>query len=513
MKALPGDGASRPHHPREFNGFLWPAVLGFFCLGLILLLRHEMWQDEWQAWLLAKESASLPELFRNLRYEGHPGLWHLGLYLVSRVTFDPLGMQLLHLLVATASVYLFLKYSPFSRPQKILFLLGYFPFYEYLVISRNYGLGVLGLFAFLAVFCRTQPRNYPLLGVILFFLCQTSVYGLMLALVLGVILFGSAIRERVALSWGAGAAFALVLAGTGLSLLQLVPPPDSGFAAGWKFDLDAPHLARTLAAVWKSYVPLPALDYHFWGTNLIPDPRWQALLSVVLLAFGLLLCGRQPLPLFLYGVGTLGILAFTYIKYPGAIRHHGHLYLLFIAGLWLASVLPEEKNRFLSIRPLANFCRTHRDRVVTILLVVHLAAGITAASLDFLYPFSASLDATRFIKQNRLDRLLMVGHTDDAALSLAGCLDCPIYYPASGRMGSFLVFNQERNTELEAGELVARTKELAREQQRDALLLLNRELPPGEFPVTLLAQFTHSLVADENFYLYLVSAYGPMARE
>jgi predicted Zn-dependent protease len=66
---------------------------------------------------------------------------------------------------------------------------------------------------------------------------------------------------------------------------------------------------------------------------------------------------------------------------------------------------------------------------------------------------------------------------------------------------------------LEAGELVARTKELAREQQRDALLLLNRELPPGEFPVILLAEFTHSLVADENFYLYLVSAYGPMARE
>ena len=67
-----------------------------------------------------------------------------------------------------------------------------------LVISRNYGLGVLGLFAFLAVFCRTQPRNYPLLGVILFFLCQTSVYGLMLALVLGMVLFWAAFREGTA---------------------------------------------------------------------------------------------------------------------------------------------------------------------------------------------------------------------------------------------------------------------------------------------------------------------------
>ena len=137
METRPEQGAAIPS-PRNFNaGFLLLAVLVFFFLGLVLLLRHEMWQDEWQAWLLAKESLSLPELFRNLRYEGHPGLWHLGLYLVSRVTPDPLGMQLLHLLVATASVYVFLRYSPFTRLQKILFILGYFPFYEYAVISRN----------------------------------------------------------------------------------------------------------------------------------------------------------------------------------------------------------------------------------------------------------------------------------------------------------------------------------------------------------------------------------------
>ena len=99
--------------------FLVAAGSGLFLLlGLILLWRHEMWQDEWQAWLIARESPSLPALFRNLRYEGHPGLWYCGLFLVSRITSSPLGMQVLHLIIATCSVYVFLKYSPFTRTHK-----------------------------------------------------------------------------------------------------------------------------------------------------------------------------------------------------------------------------------------------------------------------------------------------------------------------------------------------------------------------------------------------------------
>lgn len=522
MKPLPGDAAPSPRHAAESPRFLLLAVLGFFLLGLILLLRHEMWQDEWQAWLLARDSLSLPELFTNLRYEGHPGLWHLGLFLVSRVIPNPLGMQLLHLLVATAAVYVFLRYSPFTRLQKILFILGYFPFYEYAVISRNYALGVLGLFLFCALFCKPQ-RNYLLLGVILFLLGQTSVYGLMIAMVLGVILFGAAIRDRAAGTWRSITAFTLVLLGVGLSVLQLLPPPDSGFAVGWQFDLDLPRVLATLATVWKSYVPLPALDYHFWGTNLISDPRWQALLSLLLLAFGLLLFLRQPLPLTLYALGTAGLLTFTYVKYPGSLRHHGHLYLLFIASLWLSSMNlrevqgpvgrasgprldPDPSSSKKILQPLGDFCQAHRDRVVTVLLAVHLVAGLWAASLDLFFPFSESRNTARFIKQRQLDRLPILGDADDAASSVAGYLGRPLYYPASRRWGSWVVWNQKRKTDLEPGELVAQAGELSRQRRQDALLLLNYELPPGRFPVIPLKKFTHSLVPMENYYLYLLPA-------
>jgi hypothetical protein len=43
-----------------------------------------MWLDELQAWLIARDSSSVIDLFKNLKYEGHPGLWHICLYLISR---------------------------------------------------------------------------------------------------------------------------------------------------------------------------------------------------------------------------------------------------------------------------------------------------------------------------------------------------------------------------------------------------------------------------------------------
>ena len=61
----------------------------FFILGLIGILNHAMWRDELQAWLLAQESASLPELLAYLKYERHPLLWFLSLKLLMLISNNP----------------------------------------------------------------------------------------------------------------------------------------------------------------------------------------------------------------------------------------------------------------------------------------------------------------------------------------------------------------------------------------------------------------------------------------
>jgi hypothetical protein len=77
-----------------------------------LALNHAMWIDEAQAFLLARDSHSLRELIYNLRYEGHPPLWHLLLYGVTRVFVSYHALQVFHLLLAATTVFLVARWSP-----------------------------------------------------------------------------------------------------------------------------------------------------------------------------------------------------------------------------------------------------------------------------------------------------------------------------------------------------------------------------------------------------------------
>jgi hypothetical protein len=138
----------------------------YFIFALIGVLNHEMWGDELYAWLLARDSSSIVELVKNVRYERHPSLWYLCLRLITRFTHNPAAMQIFHVMLATGVVFLFAKFAPFSKLQKVLFSFGYFAFYEYAVISRNYVLGVLLVFCFCTLYVKTK-KNYLALSLTL----------------------------------------------------------------------------------------------------------------------------------------------------------------------------------------------------------------------------------------------------------------------------------------------------------------------------------------------------------
>ena len=62
-----------------------------------------MWRDEIQAWLLVRDSADIFSLSQNLKYEGHPGLWHYLLFPLTRIFNDPFYMQVLNLIISKAN--------------------------------------------------------------------------------------------------------------------------------------------------------------------------------------------------------------------------------------------------------------------------------------------------------------------------------------------------------------------------------------------------------------------------
>ena len=155
--------------------------------GFYVISHHEMWRDELQAWSIAASSSSLRELLANSRHEGHPAVWYIVLYGISRWFHNPLAMQLFHVAIGTVSIFVLCSYSPFRLWQRLFLACGYFMFFEYYVLSRNYALGVLALWIFCALRAH-YPGDVLLSAVALGLLANTSSFGAIIAAGLGLLL-------------------------------------------------------------------------------------------------------------------------------------------------------------------------------------------------------------------------------------------------------------------------------------------------------------------------------------
>ncbi|MDE0043924.1 MAG: hypothetical protein OXT74_17915, partial [Candidatus Poribacteria bacterium] len=243
----------------------------FLLLGGFIAWNHEMWRDEMQAWLIARDSASPIEVLYHLnRYDGHPGLWHLCLYALKLITRSPIIMQPFHLIIAAISAYVFLRYSPFTRLQKTLFVFGYLPFYEYAIICRNYALGLLLLFLFCALF-RNWRRRLPLLGFILLLMCHTSVHALIIviAILIGLCweMWTNPDRPpRREIRVGLG----LILLGIVTAIIQLKPSgPNLGISTGWRTEFEWYYFFRAFNILPKAFLPIPEFTLRYWNTYII----------------------------------------------------------------------------------------------------------------------------------------------------------------------------------------------------------------------------------------------------
>ncbi|MEP0779822.1 hypothetical protein NDI39_19630 [Microcoleus sp. ZQ-A2] len=478
-----------------------------------------MWRDELNPWLIARDSNSLVELFQNIKYEGHPGLWYICLYLLNQFTHNPIAMQIIHLILATSFIYIFLRFSPFTRWQKVLFSFGYLPFYEYLLISRNYIIGILLISAFCALY-NTRKKSYLILSLLLFLLANANAYCLFISLALGLALIVEYnLREQLAESLSASRtniilSLAIFFLGIAVSLAQLIPPADStlqGGLAGWTLHFDMRHLAKALIRIWNSYIVI-----------LVPGDSNIEVFLFAVLALGLFffvstVLIRKPIALFIYTVGTLEILLFTYVKFLGSARHYGHLYILLIVSLWIASYYPKSylllqplTNRSRMIQPISTvwlkFTQKYQTIFMMIILSAQLAGGIVAFSRDLVVPYSATRATARYIQSQHLENKFMVGSRDATISPLCGYLNRQIYYPERQGLGSFVLFNSQRQ-EVDAATVLAQVSQLLQQKPEPILLILNNELNTAraDLSVSPLSKFTKSLIFNEKYYLYEVS--------
>ncbi|MBM3296419.1 MAG: hypothetical protein FJY83_02345 [Candidatus Aminicenantes bacterium] len=492
----------------------------FFVVGLAGILRHEMWRDEMQAWLIGKDTESLSQLWNVALHQKHPVTWYLALHGLSRLSPDPVAMQLFHLTIATLSAFLLFASAPFKTVHKVFLGFGYYFLYEYALISRNYALGILFLFAFCALFPRFRRTPIPA-AVCLFLLANTSVYGLILAGVMGGVLLievlASGPLRRQPKLW---AGLLVIGLGLAVSMYQLKPLPTSGFESATPFHtaFNSGLLVDVLILVPKAFLPFPLPILNFWNhpaLDSIPAARAvEVVLCLVLLAGAVVLLrrSRPALIFFLSSVGALFL--WSYVAYIGFTRHYGHLFIAFVAALWMAGERRGRPDGSPGLRSGISGSRFIKAGLSAVLLL-HFLAGLLAYAMDFRHQFSQGKNTARFIRHKGFDRLPIVAHMLGPCVPVAGYLDRPLYYVAKGVWGTYSFAASRRPWVVSAEDVLADAELQGRIHKSDCLIvlslpLLERSRPQGKRLIKV-GQSPPAIVAGEEYYLYLLRYRAPDA--
>ena len=451
-----------------FGRFEWVALAIYAFVVAVVSALHEPWKDEMQTWRLAIDSHGLRALVHNARYEGHPLLFHLILQAVAQLSRSWWAVVVLHVIIACAAAWVVLRYAPFSRLEKALVIAGYYPAYEYAVIVRPYGLGMLLAFASCAAWT-AERRRTVLASVLLVLLANTTVLGLLLALTLAAAyltdwLFDSGVRPRISQRQlgAAAAAVLLVVLVVALVAKQAIPPADAAYRGdGATVEGESAwSVGVALTIPLRAFTPVMALaDGTVKWNDWLFDTTSRAMLAlevaitVTAVTFGLFVAMRRLASSVLFVVGTVGFVAFFDLFVFGFSRHHGHLVLVWILAVWLARAGPPTRWPGV-LAPFAARGRRWAPAIVIASLVPMVFGAAELAAADVVLPFSDARQVATFLRSHaRADTPLIAIARSDAQ-SVGALLDRPVIYPLDGRVSTFAIWGSVRFTRRDREQVV-----------------------------------------------------------
>jgi hypothetical protein len=475
-----------------------------FAAYLLLLAfsicHHEPWGDELHSWNIAKGSESLGQLFANSRYEGHPPVWYVLMWCLSRLTHNLVYLQCLQYLLITSAVYLAVFKSRLPDLAKWLLPFGYFFLYEYGTLSRNYAVGILLAFA-ICVWLGQKRQGSLGYYLLLFGLSNTHLLGLLLAASLHLyFLLGCDKKLRLTHLFGA-----LVLLPAAWFIF---PPGDSQMNTSFWLRIWSDRMFdNILAAPLKAFVPVPAWwEPHFWNTHFMQDQSMWLIgtcsLLLTALAGWILRKDKRSLTVFLVNVVLTCLVA---LVFPiTSVRYTGFLFIGFLVASWLHS----------SSKPLTGSSKA----LLCGLLLLQLGGSIIALPRDYREPFSNAYRVNELLRQ--------VPATDSVACdywclnNVAAYSDQAVYCIELQKNVSFLLWDKALAAVTgQAHGYVAGLNHLVQTAHLSRVWMVSchgpdvlaRKDPPltTHFAVQLKSHAEGAIEPGSNIYLYLLTPVAP----
>lgn len=440
------------------KSWLWGSFAVFIALTTFLARHHVMWRDEGRALSIAIRTSSWRELFGALHGEGHPILWYAVLRVAHSIFDTPYVLPAAALLIAAAAAWLVLRYAPFPVWARLSIVFGAFLAYEYSVVARNYGIGVLLMICAAIAFSSRAGR--PLwLGVALALLANTSVHAALAAIVLtGVWILDITDPERRPGLYSSRTIAALVvaIAGIAFAILSSRPPADMSYAFSLGHITPGKILASVLLDPGKAMPDLTAAMEIPWRRIHLDAELAARVLGNAAILGALWSLRRNRAALAALIVAVLGFEVIFGAVYIGSLRHQGILAFLIIALVWIAVT---------DARPSERDARSRRLSLglLPLLLTQSLALPFMARR-QFERPASSSKAFADLIRSTpNLDSAIIAGEPDSFMEAMSYYVPNRVFIPRQRDFGYRVYFDsgRRRRLELNLGELVSTADSLS----------------------------------------------------
>ncbi len=467
--------------------------------------KHTFWRDEAQAWLISRSSTSLVSVVHNVRYEGHPPLWHFVLYFISRFTWNPEWMKVPNYLFSVAAAVLILSAAKAPAWVRLGFVFSYFMLFEYAVIDRNYMIGVMFLLA-----AHTLGKDDPSglkISIALSLAAFTSLPALVVALCLYPVHLacptaGPGVHgpRRGLADFGIQRAVApAIFSASILAALAVIrPPKDAGTLPTIGQWVWLQHLFR-FSDITQAYLPIPG-ELAFWNSSLFFDMgRWVSPAIGLALAIPLCLWFRQREARYFFFVASTLLVAEMAIANVFQMRHVGWLFIVFLLAVMIEYEAAPSHTPSGSPHALP-----WRSFLLGVVLAVQVATGLFVSALSLCYPFSVSKEVATFLRQRHLDHAPIVFFPDVIGGAVLAYMQRPNAYSVErGGLVSFMVWDR---VEARPRHLPSKAEvSAAAENGSRPIVIASEPLPGAEasaLGVRRIASFGGGLGGDGQYYVY-----------
>ena len=381
-------------------------------LTLIGAAKHEIWYDEAQAWTIARDN-TIGGIFEQLRYEGHPPLWYLILFIFAHLGFSCDVIPFISWFFTGLAAAVVMFKSPFSTITKALLLFsGGFLFFNS-VMSRTYCLINL-LLVLIAVLFSKRKEHPVIFGTLVALLANTHICVSGFIGAMGLIMLHDIYND-----WKTNTSRKNVLNLTGLAIagigvLMLIIPligslNSNSITSGGNITVKS-----CLTAISESFFKI---SYMLLGAYIRSEYLLSGILSVIFIILLILIRHKiRPLITLILSV-IFYIISSEIIWFANPHRVHTFV-MFFVIAIWIAEDEPQNKcseiwkklnlngsSKLITKLVTAikncdiNFKSTY-IKCLSVILLLSMPVGVSYLVKDYTNSFSVGKEIAEYVKEN-----------------------------------------------------------------------------------------------------------------